>query len=143
MSKMKRNYAYVDGSFNPVTKVYGCGVILVDRDGKKHHIKHSGNDPENAKMRNVAGEILGASLVILKALELGMSKLTIFYDYEGIAKWPLQEWKCKKPATKAYAITVWTAMHEGLRIYFKHVKAHSGVEENELADKLAKEAVGL
>lgn len=141
MKKLRKNYAYIDGSFNPNTNVYGCGGILMDQYGREHLICISGNDQNMAKMRNVAGEILGATSVIRMALELGMKKLTIFHDYEGIAKWPLQEWKCKKPETKAYAMSVWEAMEQGLRIYFRHVKSHSGIEGNERADYLAKEAV--
>ncbi len=30
-----------------------------------------------------------------------------------------------------------------MKINFEHVKGHSGIEGNELADRLAKEAVGL
>ena len=40
-------------------------------------------------------------------------------------------------------MAVWTAMEAGLKIYFKHVKGHSGIDGNEEADQLAKIAVGL
>ena len=53
-----KNYAFIDGSFNPATRVYGCGGFLIDHLGKKHIIQKNGNDPGMAKMRNVAGEIL-------------------------------------------------------------------------------------
>lgn len=145
MSKMKlqRNYAFIDGSYNPEKKIYGCGGFLIDQKGKKHIIQDCDNDPQLAKMRNVAGEILGAKKVIQLALNLGMKVLTIYYDYDGVANWPLKKWKCHKPATMEYAAFAQVAMEMGLQLYFHHVKGHTGILENEEADRLAKEAVGI
>ena len=108
-----------------------------------HIIQKNGNDPEMAKMRNVAGEILGAMEAVYLAQKLGMKKLTIFHDYEGVAAWVLGRWKCKKSETRKYAMVMWKAMDTGLRIYFKHVKGLSGNWGNDEADQLAKLAVGL
>lgn len=143
MKKLNKNYAFIDGSFNSNTKVYGCGGFLIDHLGKKHIIQDFERDQGMAKMRNVAGEILGAMRAVQLAQNLGMRKLTIFYDYEGIAAWPLGKWKCNKRETRKYAMFIWQAMELGLKIYFSHVKGHSGIEENEEADQLAKLAVGL
>lgn len=139
---LKRNYAYIDGSFNPKTNIYGWGGFLIDQVGKRWIIKGCGSDPNLVKMRNVAGEIMGATEAIKKALKLHMEKLTIYYDYEGISAWALGTWKAKKGGTKRYAEFVKKAM-KTLRLYFKHVKSHTGIDGNELADRLAKEAVGL
>lgn len=143
MKMPNKNYAFIDGSFNPATKVYGCGGFLIDQLGKKHIIQKSGNDANMAKMRNVAGEILGAMEAVQLAQKLNMKKLTIFHDYEGIAAWVRGNWKCKKPETRRYAMLMWTAMEAGLKIYFTHVKGHSGNFGNDEADQLAKLAVGL
>lgn len=143
MKKPSKNYAFIDGSFNPKTKVYGCGGFLIDQNHKKHIIQASGKDSKMARMRNVAGEILGSITAVELAQNLGMNKLTIFHDYEGVANWPLGKWKCRKPETRRYAMIIWTAMEAGLKIYFSHVKGHSGIDGNEEADQLAKLAVGL
>lgn len=139
----KKSYAFIDGSFNPKTGVYGCGGFLIDQLGKKHIIQASGKNPGMAKMRNVAGEILGAISAIELACRLKMKKLTILHDYVGISAWPLGEWKCNKPETRRYAMCAWGAMELGLKLYFIHVAGHSGVPGNEEADQLAKLAVGL
>lgn len=139
----RKNYAFIDGSFNPKTNVYGCGGFLVDQFGKKHIIQKHDKNANMAKMRNVAGEILGAMAAVELAQKLNMKKLTIFHDYEGIAAWVLGRWRCKKPETRSYVLMMWKAMDAGLKIYFSHVKGHSGNVDNDEADQLAKLAVGL
>ena len=139
----KHSYAFVDGSFNPVTQVYGCGGFLIDQFGKKHIIQASGNNPAWAKMRNVAGEILGAKKAMQMAKKLNMKQLTIFYDYEGIANWPTGVWKAKNSITKSYVSFVWGIVAAGISLDFVHVKGHSGLSGNVEADRLAREAVGL
>ena len=56
LSTPKRAYAFIDGSYDPKSKVYGFGGFLVDQFGRKHIVQGSGDDPILAKMRNIAGE---------------------------------------------------------------------------------------
>ena len=62
-------YAFVDGSYNIATKVYGYGGFLI-HNGEKEVLQGSGNDAEMASMRNVSGEILGAMAAVERAIEL-------------------------------------------------------------------------
>lgn len=134
-------YAFVDGSFNPTTKVYGYGGFLVN-NGRKYILQGSGNDPDMSSMRNISGEILGAKASIEKAIELELTELTIFYDYMGIEKWATGEWKRNKEGTKAYYEYV-QSVKDIISIHFVKVAGHTGVEGNEEADRLAKESVGI
>ena len=83
------SYAYVDGSFNIVTGVYGYGGFLV-YNNEKYIITGSGSDSEMASMRNVAGEILGSMAAVEKAIELGVKSVDIYFDYMGIRAWALE-----------------------------------------------------
>lgn len=134
-------YAFVDGSFNVATGVYGFGGFLVHA-GKKEVLQGSGDEAEMASMRNVAGEVLGSMAAMEKALELGLKEITIYYDYMGIEMWATGDWKRNKKGTIAYYDYV-QSIKDRITIHFVKVKGHSGVEGNEEADRLAKEAVGI
>ena len=135
------SYAYVDGSFNIVTGVYGYGGFLM-HDGVRYELSGNGSDKEMASMRNVAGEILGSMSAVKKAIELGLKDISIFYDYAGIKAWAVGEWKRNKKGTIEYYNYI-TSVRDSINIRFVKVRGHSGVEGNEEADRLAKRAVGL
>ena len=133
--------AYVDGSYEHSKRryAYGCAMIL---ENGVVTLNGSGNDEDYVGMRNVAGEILGSEQAILWAEEHGYSAVTIYYDYEGIEKWADGIWKANKEGTKRYQTFV--AEHrKKIDISFRKVAAHTGVEYNELADQLAKKALGI
>lgn len=139
---MKNAYAFTDGSYNSETKVYGCGGFLVV-DGEKIKIQASGFDQEMASMHNVAGEILGCMKALEMAIEKNITYITIFYDYLGIQKWVDGSWKAKNEKTANYRDFVRGLIDLGINIDFVHAKGHTGIDGNEEADQLAKEAVGI
>lgn len=133
--------AYVDGSYNISTKEFSYGVVIL-KDDKEITFNHKMNDKELATMRNVAGEIKGAEAAMRYALENGYKSLVIYHDYEGIARWCLGEWKTNKEGTKAYK-AYFDSVKDKVNIRFVKVKGHSNDKYNDMADMLAKEALGL
>lgn len=131
--------AYVDGSYNDATKQFSYGMVIF-YGGKELHFSQMIEDEELAGMRNVAGEIKGAQAAMEFALENGCKNLTIYHDYEGIAKWCLGLWKTNKAGTRAYK-EFYDNAKKHLNIEFIKVKGHSNDKYNDLADELAKSAI--
>lgn len=133
--------AYVDGSFDVKSGYYGYGIVLFTSQGKATYFQKEG-DNDLADMRNVAGEIRGAMVAMKEAISRGKDTLYLHYDYMGIEKWAKGEWKANKYGTKKYK-EYYDSIKDKLKVIFIKVKAHSGDEYNEEADKLAKIALGI
>lgn len=133
---------YVDGSFNVEKNKYGYGCVFVDKGEVIFETFGGGNDPESIKQRNVSGEMLGAMYAVRWAMKQGYKSLDIYYDYAGIEYWVTGAWKAKTDHTKKYA----EAMRDwgkSITLAFHKVEAHTGVEFNERADKLAKQGAEM
>ena len=139
--------AYVDGSYNIRTRHFSYGIVFftgaVDSEGNRQelHFSKEFDHPELAEMRNVAGEIMGAAEAMKMADKLSIKELTIYHDYEGISKWCTGEWKAKKIWTQKYR-DFYRNISKNVNINFVKVKGHSNDKYNDLADALAKKAVG-
>lgn len=131
--------AYVDGSFDIENFTYSYGVVFITSEGKE---TFSGRDDDTdlAQMRNVSGEIKGAMVAMDIAIKENKDTLYLHYDYNGIKGWAEGNWKTNKEGTKSYK-DFYDSIKDSLDVKFIKVKAHSGVEYNEEADKLAKEAI--
>lgn len=136
-----RAVAYVDGSYHVGTKEFACGAVLFWQ-GETVSFSKKFQDASLAEMRNVAGEIKGAETVIRWCLEHEVPALDIYHDYEGVAKWCTGEWKANKEGTKAYQAFYREAAAK-IDIRFMKVKGHSGDTYNDMADHLAKQALGM
>lgn len=132
---------YVDGSYHKATKEFSYGmVVLRGAEEEKYSCKF--RDEALASMRNVAGEIKGAQAAMQYALDHKIQAITIYYDYEGIARWPLGEWKANKEGTIAYR-EFYIMASKQVDIRFEKVAGHSGDKYNDMVDELAKEALGI
>ena len=133
--------AYVDGSYDSLTQSFSYGMVFFI-DGHELHFAEKFSESDLSEMKNVAGEIKGAEAAIQYCLDHNIPKVTIYHDYEGIARWCTGEWKAKKEGTMAYADFCKKASSK-VCIQFVKVKGHSGDKYNDLADRLAKSAFGI
>lgn len=133
--------AYVDGSFNIETKQFGCGVVIF-HNGEEITFSKAFSNEEFALMRNVAGEIEGAKLAMQYCADNNIEEIDIYYDYEGVEKWCSGAWKTNKTGTIAYK-RFYDEISKKVKVSFNKVKGHSGDKFNDMADRLAKDAVGV
>ena len=139
--KQSEAFAYVDGSYDDTTKSYSYGMVMMHKDEELCFSKKFDKD-DMSDMRNVAGEIKGAEMAMRYALKNQYKKLYIFHDYEGIAKWCTGEWKTNKEGTRAYRNFFEKIKHQ-LEVHFVKVVAHTNIKYNDMADALAKSALGI
>lgn len=133
--------AYVDGSFNIKTCEFSFGAVLFVND-KILTFSEKFDDSDLATMRNVAGEIKGAEFVLQYCREHKIEEVEIYYDYEGIAAWAEGRWKTNKSGTIAYK-KLFDEISKSVSVVFRKVKGHSGDKYNDMADRLAKDALGI
>lgn len=153
---LKGQIYVVDGSFNPNKRIYGGAFALFDSTKNLlFSSRVSGNKPDFAESRNVAGEVLAFASAVYHATQFGYNEITIVCDYEGIIRWTAPRcvilggkpcWGITEssPIAHYHANALRYAMSRGLnRIHFIWVRGHRGIDVNEYVDKLAKEAVGV
>lgn len=132
--------AFVDGSYNKLSKTYGYGVVLISKNNPLETLMGSDNHIDYVETRNVAGEIDGVKNAIRYGIEKGYKKIVLFYDYIGIEKWAIGDWKANAAISKDYIVFI-NQIKPSIEIEFRKVKAHSGIIYNELADELAKKSL--
>lgn len=130
--------AYVDGSY--FNGEYSWGMAIYENNQLIFKSNGKGTSDEAAKLHNVAGEVAGAMEAVLWAEAQGIDHITICHDYVGISEWALGHWKTNTPLTAHYA--AFMKERQNL-VTFVKVAGHTGVEGNELADRLAKAALEI
>lgn len=134
---------YVDGSYSKKTNRSGAGVVVLngaDIIVNKHF--EEVHDKEFKLMRNVSGELAAATWVLNYIINKKIKNAKIYCDYEGLIKWADKTWTPSKFKTKEYA-ELYEKASNVCNISFGKIKSHSGNTYNDMADKLAKSAIGL
>ena len=133
-------FAYIDGSFSKKKALYSWGGYINDH-GNIYILQGTGSAADYMQYRNITGEVRGALDVMQKSIELGIPEINLYYDYAGIGQWADGNWKCKTKLSQFYQ-SYYMKRRDRIKVNFIHVKGHTGIEGNEIADYLAKEAAG-
>lgn len=136
---MNKAVAYCDGSYDNENQKFSYGLVII-YDSQIIELSQAFDAFDTG--RNVTGEIFGAMKAMNYCLENDIESLDLYYDYAGIEAWAKGTWKANKEMTKTYS-KYYEALKDKLDVNFVKVQAHTGVELNERADKLAKAALGL
>ena len=132
--------AFTDGSFSDSSISYGLYIeYCINKKLFFYKESQRFNDSKEIKSRNVSGELFAVQRSIEFAISKSLKSIIIYYDYTGIEHWANGTWKCNLELTKNYANFIKEKRND-IEINFVKVKAHSGVEYNELVDRLAKSA---
>ena len=126
---------FVDGSFMENTSEHaGWGWVAIQ--SQVELASDYGKTKKSALSRNIDGEIFACLEALKWAKRTKLKKVTIVYDYAGIAAWANQQWKANKEISQHYV----EALKEfsNIQIKFVKVQAHSGNVWNDKADALAK-----
>ena len=133
---------YVDGSFSLDKGNYSYGLVAINNGVEVYEDCGAGEDKDAVSLRNVAGEVLGSLKAVEYAIKEGHDKVTVVYDYQGVESWAIGAWKRNKTLTQNYHERMQENMKK-IKVQFHKVKGHSGDKYNDIADKLAKKALGI
>ncbi len=133
--------AFADGSFSKELAKFSYGVHLILPNGQKQNISGCSANREFLKMANVAGEVFGVIEALKWAKENGFKKIKIYHDYQGLARWITSEWRAYSKISLMYLEFYASIKPEFSEIKFEKVPSHSNISFNDVADKLAKEAL--
>jgi ribonuclease H-related protein len=138
-------FCYVDGSFNDAVPNYSFGMVCVCNGAIVHSAGGAGKNAEAVSMRQIAGELLGAMQALVFARRQGYAEVVILHDYKGVSMHAEGTWKRTNPFSCTYYdwMQAFFRDNPGMSVKFRKVDAHSGNRYNELADVLAKTAVGM
>lgn len=129
---------YVDGSYDDSKKKYSWAFAVYSGAKVIHTANGIGKNDKAVFARNVAGELEATIEAVLWAEKHDVDIITIHHDYIGISEWANGNWKANNDVTQNYACFIKPYLKW---VNFKKVVGHTGIEGNELADKLAREAL--
>lgn len=126
---------YVDGSYREGKTSYAYALV------QENQVTHSANGLMKEEEVNGTHQIAGELEAIIQGLEWckkhQIKEVRICHDLINSQKWATGEFKANNPVTKRYVAYI---QQTPVHIRWKKVLAHSGVQFNELVDRLATDA---
>lgn len=138
-------HCYVDGSCLSDGSAYSHGIAFVKNKKVLDVMKGKGTNPDVISQRQVGGELMGAMLSLVYASKYNHDDVVIFFDYKGVACHAMGTWKRSTDIAIMYYdwMQNFFKTNPNINVTFCKVDAHTGDEFNEIADGLAKSALGI
>lgn len=135
---------FIDGSFKESDNRYSYGMVVVDvaADTAIYKEYGLGTSKEACELRNVAGEMKGAMHALQYCKAENITAVSLCYDYTGIEAWAKEKWRRKNKFTKSY-YNYMNKLFKDIEVTFIKIKGHSNNKWNNVADALAKKALGI
>lgn len=133
-----------DGSFNERLNCYGYGGFI-EFNGNRKEFSCRGTKEEFRKYKNIAGELEGVIHGLKMAVNAGCTKINVLYDCKCIEEYANGNWKVHDNEVAKWYKEQLLDLYSKNKVHIRwtHLTSHTGVVENELADQLAKKAVGI
>lgn len=150
---MKNLVIYTDGGChgNPGPGGWGCVLIEETDSGEKNIKKLSGGEANTTNNRMELTAAIKALQAVYDDLATRDAEIFVYSDSQyvknGITSW-IKNWKKNgwKTASKKSVLNqdLWVkldSLYNSLKVEWKWVKGHAGVEYNELCDSLCQEEI--
>lgn len=129
---------YTDGSFHRDAKRYSSSVVICDSSGSVFSFTKAKNGKEDNIVAEVEALLYSLKLVISL---FEFREFVLVYDFDGLDKIARNQMKIKG-LDKEIQKEIHSMINKNeLEIHFLNVKSHSGIIGNNIADKMAKDAV--
>lgn len=129
--------AYTDGSFDSETNRFSYGVHIFDDALKEIDLCAAYENKYFDGANNIVGEVFGVISALGWARSFGYTKIKIYHDYEGLAKWASGEWNANSKVAQYYVDKLLKEYAGVIEYVFVKVKGHSNNPYNNKADQLA------
>ena len=133
---------YIDGSYNQVTNMIGCAILLSDKTEKKpQRIVFTKQLKSQKRYGSNIAELKAAKTAVKIARSQGMKQVNIHHDWNGVEHFShTDNIKCRHKVCSVYSkyAEYIEKARETVDIRFIKVKAHSSNMKNNLVDKMAR-----
>src|SRR5690625_4785824 len=140
--KDDRVVIFTDGSYSGGKKpASGYGCVIITPEKEKHEISDIVYTKKYESTNNIGPEVMAVLESLKWVLSNEYKSVTIYHDLDLIGKWASGEYNAKSSIGKLFLRELNEKYVFTLDVKFKWVPGHKGVEYNERADSLAKQAV--
>lgn len=134
--------AYVDGSYDTDYNKCGFGVAITTGDGQEIFLYGVNKEAAKTGLRNVASEFCGAVAAIEWAIQRKVKKLIVVSDCASVIQANTDGTRSRNEFVRKCVKVCEDAKDNGLEIEFQKIAGHVGNPYGDMADALARYALG-